>query len=102
MIRIVLDTNVLVSALLKPTGAPARILRLLLQGDVEFAFNEAVFAEYVDVLGRQRFALDRDLVRVILDRLAARGIKSPALPMALSLPDHDDVPFLEAALGARA
>lgn len=42
MLKIVLDTNVLVSAFLKPRSKPARILRLVLQGDIEIVANESI------------------------------------------------------------
>lgn len=102
MKRIVLDTNVLASALLKPKGPPARILRLVLQGELVLVLNDEILTEYEDVLARSKFSLDPRLVRAVLDHLQAEAIKAPALPLTLSLPDPEDEPFLEAALAARA
>jgi len=101
-LRIVLDTNVLVSALLNPRGNPARILRLVLQGDLTVVINEAILAEYRDVLERPRFELDQDAVQTILDTIRSKGLDTPALAESLSLPDRGDEPFLEAALAAHA
>lgn len=100
--RVVLDTNVLVSALLKPGGKPARILRLILQGQIEILTNEAILSEYTEVLSRPKFHLDPQNVRTILETLRSRGIHAPALPIFLDLADPGDEPFLEAALGAGA
>ncbi|MFH1075392.1 MAG: putative toxin-antitoxin system toxin component, PIN family [Pseudomonadota bacterium] len=100
--RVVLDTNVLVSALLKPHGNPAKILRLILQGDIEIVTNEHIFTEYIDVLRRPRFSLNMDNVQVVMDYLRSVGINAPTLCESFSLPDIDDEPFLEAALSGKA
>lgn len=102
MKRIVLDTNVLVSALLKPNGPPARTLRLVLQGELVLILNEQILMEYEKVLARPKFSLDPALVRVVLDCLKAAAVEAPAWPFNLSMPDPDDEPFLEAALAGRA
>lgn len=57
MIRVVLDTNVVVSALLQPLGPSARILLLALGGAIQICVTGAVFAEYEEVLRRPRFRL---------------------------------------------
>ena len=102
MKRVVIDTNVIVSALLKPKGPPARILRLVLQGDLVLILNEQILMEYENVLARPKFSLDSDLVRVVLEKLKSGAIEAPALSSPLSLPDPDDEPFLEAALAGHA
>ncbi len=100
--KIVLDTNVLVSAFLKPRSNPARILRLVLQGDVHIVVNEHILAEYLEVLTRPKFDLNPDNVRIIIEFIRAKGIKAPALAESFQLPDSSDEPFLEAALAALA
>ncbi|PQP34625.1 putative toxin-antitoxin system toxin component, PIN family [Desulfobacteraceae bacterium SEEP-SAG9] len=100
--KIVLDTNVLVSALLKPRSKPARIMRLVLQGDIEIVGNESIFAEYLDVLKRPKFNLNPDKVQTILQLMRAKGIHAPALAESFDLPDSSDESFLEAALSAGA
>jgi uncharacterized protein len=53
MIRIVIDTNILVSALLQPDGLPAAVLMLALSGEAELCVSDAVFAEYDEVIRRR-------------------------------------------------
>lgn len=100
--KIVLDTNVLVSAFLKPHSKPARILRLVLQGDVQIIINEHILAEYFGVLIRPKLGLNLKEVQIILDMIRLKGAKAPALAEALQLPDSGDEPFLEAALATGA
>ena len=96
--RVVLDTNVVISSFLKPTGNPSRIVRLILQGDLEIAINEQILAESVEVASRPIFQLDRDRVQVVLDYLRSVATHAPALPVRPSLPDPGDEAFIEAAL----
>jgi putative PIN family toxin of toxin-antitoxin system len=101
-LNIVLDTNVLVSAFLNPRSNPARILRLVIQGDVSIVINESILAEYHEVLKRPKFKLDSEAVRLVIDFIRSIGIKAPCLARSIALPDRGDEPFLEAALAVQA
>jgi putative PIN family toxin of toxin-antitoxin system len=100
--KVVVDTNVIVSALLKPAGKPARILRLVIQGDLEVVISEAILAEYEEVLARPRFDLPSGEVEKILSLIRSKGVRAPALAATLNLPDPKDEAFLEAALATGA
>ena len=100
--RIVLDTNVLVSAFLNPGSTSARILRLIIQGDISIVVNEPILAEYDEVLKRPKFELNTEDVQIVLDFIRSIGIHAPSLAKSLFLPDRGDEPFLEAALATRA
>lgn len=100
--RVVLDTNVLVAAFLRPCGLPGRILRFVLQGAIEIVVTEAILAEYREVLLRPKFRLARRDVEAVLNQLRAFGFPAPCFPEPLHLPDPDDLPFLEAALASGA
>jgi putative PIN family toxin of toxin-antitoxin system len=103
MTRVVLDTNVLVSALIKPGGAPARILDLVLSGQVDCVIDDRILAEYRDVLARPRLGLEPDDVNAVLMYLTTSSdwlIEAPASSM--ELPDPDDRPFVEVAAASGA
>ncbi len=100
--KIVLDTNVIVSAFLKPQSVPAKTLRLILQEEILLVANEAIFSEYQEVLQRPKFSLDQQSVMVVLDYLRQISIYADALPEALTLSDPGDIPFLEAAIAGQA
>jgi putative PIN family toxin of toxin-antitoxin system len=58
MIRVVIDTNVLVSALLPSGGLPEAVINLAISGEVQWFASESVLAEYEEVLKRPRLAID--------------------------------------------
>ena len=51
----VLDTNVLVSGLLNPSGHPGRLIDAVLSGHLLLAIDDRIFAEYSKVLKRLKF-----------------------------------------------
>jgi len=91
-LRVVLDTNVVVSAALAP-GPPAVCVELVLVGAVEFVASEDLLAEYAAVLDRPRFALPPGLVEDYMAELRAHAtIVIPALvPAALGVHSLDRV-----------
>jgi putative PIN family toxin of toxin-antitoxin system len=58
MIRVVIDTNILVSALLQPSGLPAQVFVLALGGSIQLCVSGEVYAEYEEVISRPRFQRD--------------------------------------------
>jgi uncharacterized protein len=100
--RVVLDTNVLVSGLLWPDGAPARIVRLAVAGALCVLHDDRIVREYREVLARPRFGLDPVDVVTVVDAILATGEAVVAEPLAIRLPDPDDLPFVEVAVTGRA
>ena len=100
--KIVLDTNVLVSGLLSPQGAPATVLRSIMAGSVSICFDERILSEYRRVLARSKFDFDPARVAVLLEFLEATGEPVLARPLDLSLPDPSDEAFVEVAVACSA
>lgn len=100
--RIVLDTNVLVSAMLSGGGAPDMTLQLVLQGAATLLADSRVLAEYDEVTARPLFGFGEDERRVLLDTLATIAEPVVARPVRLALPDPDDRLFVEVALAGGA
>src|SRR5438270_13075005 len=99
--RIVLDTNIVVSGLLRSQGNPAHVLTLALAGSVQICHDERILAEYAEVLARPRFKFDPKRVREVLTKLDVDGLAVDASgETSLDLPDADDEPFLAVALAA--
>lgn len=100
--KIVLDTNVLVSAVLTPHGASARVLDAVLAGVLELALDNRILDEYREVLARPKFALPASAVHDLLAFLAGTAEHLVAAPVKDPLPDESDRPFLEVAQTAGA
>lgn len=98
----VLDTNVLVSALLNPYGAPGRIWDLVLARDVPLVYDDRILVEYEQVLKRSKFGFDPSRIDAVLGVfLFQEEVHAEPWPFA-PLPDPDDVIFLEVARAASA
>jgi putative PIN family toxin of toxin-antitoxin system len=100
--RVVLDTNVLVSALINSFGAPGRVLDLTLAGELQAFYDDRVLTEWRDVLRRERFGFAPTDVRALLEFFEHEGTKVRPSVLAVELPDSADVPFLEVATVAEA
>ena len=100
--KIVLDTNVLVSALLKPNSIPGRILDLVLARQVVIVLDHRIFVEYRDVLNRPEFVLPRDAVTDLLDFLWHSSERIQGGEFAVQLPDPEDRMFIEVAVSSLA
>lgn len=94
---IVLDTNVLVSGILRPLGNPGTILRQAAAGLLRLAYDPRILAEYREVLSRPIFGLPPDAVETLLGQLEVEGVSIVAAPLPVVLPDASDSPFLEVA-----
>jgi uncharacterized protein len=101
-VRIVLDTNVLVSAMLSGGGAPDFALQLVLQGSVTLLADSRILAEYDEVTARARFGFDEVERRALVDVLAQIAEPIVASPLRLSLADPDDRLFVEVAVAGHA
>lgn len=95
--RVVIDTNVLVSGLINPHGAPGRVVDGILAGNLVPLFDDRILAEYRNVLHRPRFGFDPADVDALLDYIEAHGEPMTAPPLHITLPDPSDLPFLEVA-----
>ena len=100
--RIVLDTNVVASGLLNPHGAPGRVLDAVLAGTHLLLLDDRIRSEYAEVLKRPRFGFAAADVAALLRGLESCGESVVAPPLAIALPDADDLPFLEVALAGHA
>jgi len=97
----VFDTNVIVSGMLSPHGAPGRIVDRLRCGDLTAVLDDCIFAEYAEVLARPRLGLPKGEVRLVLDAIRRRAhVVDAAAVDTDDLPDPDDAPFLACALAA--
>jgi putative PIN family toxin of toxin-antitoxin system len=101
-LKIVLDTNVVVSGTINAYGAPGLMLQRVLAGDFVLCYDARILAEYEEVLRRKEFNFTQEQVSTFLDVVQRNGHLTIPLPLEKPLPDLSDQPFLEVALGASA
>lgn len=102
MIRVVLDMNVLVSALLRRLGPSAHLLLLALNGSIRLCMTGSIYAEYEEVISRPRFRLNADVIAGTLQAIREAGVwVRPEQPVRACSDPDDDI-FLECAHAARA
>ena len=70
----VIDTNVLVSSMLKTDSIPGRILDLVLLGKIVPLLNEEIIAEYEDVLTRNKFGFEDGKAEALIASLREKAI----------------------------
>ncbi|HEY6253337.1 MAG TPA: putative toxin-antitoxin system toxin component, PIN family [Candidatus Angelobacter sp.] len=100
--RVVLDSNIIVSACLTPEGAPATIVELALLGVFTCCVSRDVIAEYREVLSRPKFSRHSERIEVILEGIEEISeIVSPESRLTVS-PDEEDNRLLECALAGKA
>jgi len=101
VIRAVLDTNVLVSALISPAGNEALILLAVRQRLVKASFSEEILQEYAEILARPKFAFPADEIEALIALLRTQGeeVHDPE-PLGSRLPDPGDEKFLACAKAA--
>ena len=97
----VIDTNVLVSAALKPESVPGQVLELALEGVIVPVLCKEIADEYRGVLLRPKFGFPEKLVNDLLNELASRGIFTDAVPLGVELPDPKDTVFYEVVMEER-
>lgn len=96
--RIVLDTNVLVSGLLTPFGSSGEIVRMVFSGEFILCIDARVLSEYKEVLYRPKFKFDQNKIAILIDFIMQYGQVVSSSPLKHPLPDPDDEPFLEVAI----
>lgn len=89
----VIDTNVLVSALLKRGSVPDQVAAEAMYGDIIPILNKEILEEYEDVLSRPKFHFNSKTVKVLLDELKRRAVFIDYNTIEEELPDPKDVVF---------
>lgn len=102
MIRVVIDTNILVSALLQPAGLPAQVFVLALSGSIQLCVSGEVYAEYEEVISRPRFQRDEETIAATLRAIREQAFWVKPTETVRACSDPDDNIFLEYAQAAQA
>lgn len=100
MIYAVIDTNILVSALIthNPDAATVRVLENLFTHKLTPLYNSEIMDEYREVLHRAKFKLADSDITPLLNFIEEYGIDSMRTPFNGDMPDEDDRTFYEVTL----
>ena len=103
MIYAVIDTNVLVAALLTKNNdsATAKVLEAIADGRITPLYHKDMLVEYAEVLGRKKFKLNQDMVSVLIRMIIKYGVEIFPKPTGEILIDMDDLIFYEVAMEKR-
>ena len=102
MTRVVLDTNILVSALLQPLGPSAQLFLRCLNGSLQLCLTGSIFAEYEEVISRPRLKRSPDVIAGTLRTIRDIGLWVKPSARVTICSDPDDDVFLECAQAANA
>lgn len=94
---VVIDTNILVSALWSRNGAPARVVSMVLTGDIVPCYDYRILCEYREVLQRPKFGFSKSEINSLLDWFEACGRSVLAEPLEDVFVDEADKKFYEVA-----
>ena len=102
--RVVIDTNVIVSAFLSPSGKPAQILRMALQRELVICIDTAILVEYEQVLSRPKFCgkMHAQEIRRFIDLLYDIGVVINSTSGHVALADESDRKFYDVSKASGA
>lgn len=102
MLKVVYDTNIIVSAALRKDGLPALLLSLSLEGRVRLFISQPLLTEYQETLKRLRFSLNPKDVEELLSLISKKAtFVKPARRLQIIERDDADNRILECALKGR-
>ena len=96
----VIDTNVLVSSMLtRFSDSPVvKVVSAIRNKTLVPMYNNDILAEYTEVLSRDMFHFDKQLVGETLSLIVQNGVNCDRVPVSEVFPDPDDIVFYEVAL----
>jgi putative PIN family toxin of toxin-antitoxin system len=101
-VRLVLDTNVVISALISPGGTPSQIMKMVLGRGAELCYNSVILSEYENVMLRPKFSskINSGSVSRLINLIKSLGISFDPLPSNIKLQDESDRVFYDTARGS--
>ena len=97
----VIDTNVIVSAMLKWNSVPGSILELAIEGPITPVLNEKILEEYREVLLRPKFHFTDKIVSEVIEAIKRHAIFADEERIDIELPDPKDRVFYEVVMEQR-
>lgn len=99
---VVIDTNVLVSSLMSRNGSPAKIVSMILRGELIPCYDFRIISEYKNVLKRPKFGFSLVEITSLFDWFEFGGFSVVAEPIDDKFIDESDKKFYEVAKSSGA
>ena len=93
--RAVIDTNVIVSALMNVNGTPAKVLSIILNGNITVLYDNRIIFEYVEVLSRKEFGFNAEIISDMINYLKHEEEFVNAEHQNVKFSDETDKKFYE-------
>jgi len=100
--NIVIDTNVIVSAMYSPSGNPAKILTQFFDDEIIIYYSDAILEEYKDVLSRPALKLNAEKKNNFFQILKHTGVVITPSPSTFPMDDESDRVFYDTAKSGEA
>ena len=97
----VIDTNVIVSSMLKHNSIPGKIIDLIFEKSIVPLLNEEIIDEYYDVLSRNMFGFNKEVIDNTINEIKLSGIFLERKEALEAFIDSDDIVFYEIVMSAR-
>ena len=96
----VIDTNVLVSALMSRCreSATVQLMERMMLGEIVPIYNDDIIQEYWEVLKREKFNFSESVIRHVMETIVKFGVSVEPKPTGEQLPDMKDLPFYEVVM----
>ena len=72
--RVVIDTNIIVSALISPNGSSAKFMADVFDQKYEVVITEQILTEYTEVLHRDKFQIEEDIIQFVISWFSANSL----------------------------
>jgi len=102
MVHVVLDTNVLVSALWSKDGTPAMVAHLIPDGKIIPCYCDEILSEYEIVLSRPKFNFAQYQITALLENIRRRGVCYAVSKSTIQMIDESDRVFYDVARESKA
>ena len=102
MLKVVIDTNVLISAAILNKGNPAYIINLISKGKVKMYYSSEIIDEYTEVLARDKFSFSVTKQKAVIKKIEEVGQLIKPKASVIPFPDESDRKFYDTAAAVKA
>ncbi len=98
----VIDTNVIVSSMLKQKSIPWQIIDLVTKNTIVPLLNEEILNEYIEVITRNKFHFTEEQIENVVNTVKTKAIFLNKKQTLEDFVDEDDIVFFEIVMSARS